>query len=180
MTKNFYRTKSVVLIALSAALLTGGKMALMGLPNIEIVTLLIILCAYAFGLRIALPATLIFCIVESLLFGLNLWVISYFIHWPTVAISTALLKKLGATKDYMYIILGVLLAAIFGVTTSAVDAVVASNVAKINFFVMFSVIYTGGITYYAAHVISNVVFLTTAFPSLSKLFLRAEKQYFAR
>lgn len=179
MRKGFYHIKSLVLTAFCAALLTGGKMALMLVPNIEIVTLLIMLFAYAFGLRIALPATLIFCTVEGLLFGFNYWLIAYFIHWPTIAIMTALISKFKVSKNYVYIICGVIATAFFGVTTSAIDALFATQASKINYFVMFSVIYVRGLLFYVAHVVSNIVFLTIAFPPISKQFLRSAKLYFA-
>lgn len=178
MRKSFYHIKSLVLTGLCAALLTGGKMALMLVPNIEIVTLLIMLFAYALGLRIALPAALIFCTVEGLLFGFNYWLIAYFIHWPGLAIMTALLKKLKVTKNYVYIVCGVAATAFFGVTTSAIDALFATQAAKINYFVMFSVIYVRGLGFYAAQVVSSIVFLTIAFPILSKQFLRLANLYF--
>lgn len=178
MRKSFYHIKSLVLTALCAALLTGGKMALMLVPNIEVVTLLIMLFAYAFGLRIALPATLIFCAVEGLLFGFGYWLIAYFIHWPGLVIMTVLLKKFKVSKTYIYIICGVAATAFFGVMTSAVDALFATQVSKINYFVMFSVVYIRGLVFYAAQVVSSIVFLTIAFPILSKQFLRLANLYF--
>jgi energy-coupling factor transport system substrate-specific component len=180
MRKSFYHIKSIVLIAICAALLTGGKMALAALPNIEVVTLFIMLFAYAFGLRIALPATLIFCVFEGVLFGFHYWLIAYFIHWPGIAIVTALISKLKIAKNFVYIIFGVLGTAMFGVTTSAIDALFAMQVAKVNFFVMFSVIYVRGLLFYAAQILSSIFFLTIAFPPLSQLFLRTNKLYFAK
>lgn len=178
MNKNFLRIKNIVIIALFAAMLTGGKLALMAIPNVEIVTILIILYAYSFGGKIALPATMVFCIIEGVLFGMNTWLISYFIYWPLLAILSALLAKASITKPIFYIILGTVMTAFFGVITSTVDAIVSSSIAHINFFVLFAAIYARGILFYITHVVSNLIFITIAFPVLSPLFLRAKHLYY--
>ncbi len=72
-----------------AATITGGKLALAAVPNVEIVTLLIIVYTAVFGLSVSLPVTLIFVSAEILIFGLNTWVVSYYIHWCALAALTA-------------------------------------------------------------------------------------------
>ncbi len=169
--------KDVVIIAIFSALLTAGKIAI-PLPNIEIVTLLIMLYASTFGIKIALPVTLIFCMVETILFGVHTWVIAYFIHWPTLAIVTYLVRQINLKKDFIYILVGGGCTLLFGVLTSAVDAIISSNIAEINFFVLFGAIYARGLLFYIVHFVSNIILIAVAFPVLKPLFNNAYKSYY--
>jgi hypothetical protein len=73
----------LTLIAVLAATLTAGKTALAFIPNVEIVTLLLILFGVVFGWRISLPAALIFCTLEIFIWGFfPVYVLLYFIYWP--------------------------------------------------------------------------------------------------
>ncbi|HHT82880.1 MAG: hypothetical protein ACOYEC_03955 [Christensenellales bacterium] len=173
-----YRIKKIVLTALFAAILTGGKMALSFIPNVEIVTLLIMLYSYAFGLGVSLSAALIFCAVEGMLFGFNTWLVSYIIYWPLLAVVSAAVKLIKPQKTVYYIACAAVMTALFGVITSAVDAALASQKAKVNFFIMFAAVYMRGIAFYVTHIVSNIIFAAAAFPVLSKLLLRAKDIYF--
>lgn len=170
--------KDIVIIAIFSATLTAGKLALMAIPNVEIVTLLIMLYSVTFGIKISLSSTLVFCTIETLLFGFNTWVIAYFIYWPMLAIVTFLTSKIAVQKDFFYIILGGLCTISFGIISSIFDAIISSNIAKINFFIMFSVIYTRGLFFYIIHLVSNIIFIAVAFPILKPLFIGAHKSYY--
>lgn len=178
MVKHFFSTKDIIIIALFAAILTAGKLALMAVPNVEIVTLLIMLYAVTFGLKISLPTTIIFCLMEAMIFGFNTWLITYFIYWPLLAVATFLASKIKNQRNILYAIFGGLFTILFGVISSAIDAIISSNVAKINFFVMFSIVYTRGVAYYLTHLVSNIIFITVAFPILKPLFIDANKRYY--
>ena len=57
------RTNPALYIAITAmfsALLVGGKQALVAIPNVEVVTIIIALCSYVWGLGVALPAVFVF------------------------------------------------------------------------------------------------------------------------
>lgn len=178
MFKGHHATKDIIITALFAATLTAGKLALMAVPNIEIVTLFIMLYTVTFGLKISFPATIVFCFTEGLIFGFNTWLIAYLIHWPLVVLVTFLISKIKYQNYIIYIVIGALLTALFGVISSAIDAVISSSIAKINFFVMFSVIYMRGIVFYATHIVSNAIFIAIAFPILKTLLLNAKKLYY--
>lgn len=92
MKENLHRTRAIklALIAVMAATLEGGKLALSFIPNVEIVTLLCALYGYVFGLS-GVVATYVFVGLETLIWGVSSWVITYLIHWGAVAIIFALL-----------------------------------------------------------------------------------------
>lgn len=86
----------LVILALMLALLEGGKRALDFLPNIEVVTLLFMLYAKYFGKKAYLIAVA-FTVIETLIFGIQVWVIMYLYMWPMlITIILVLKKKLSA------------------------------------------------------------------------------------
>lgn len=79
--------------ALLGALLHVSKFAMSALPNIEPITLLILLYALTFGMRVTLPAVGVFIGMEGLLFGFGLWWVSYLYVWPLWLAYVWLLRK---------------------------------------------------------------------------------------
>lgn len=112
-----------VRIAVMAALLTTLKLALSFIPNVEVVTLLILVYASVFGVRYAMPATLIFCAVEVAIYGISSWVLLYFIYWPLLALLGSLLLK---NKNLIAaIILAAVMGILFGVLSACADTLIA-------------------------------------------------------
>lgn len=95
--RNFQLTiKDIATIGIMVATLEGGKLALSFLPNVEVVTLLIILYTLCFGLKV-LYAVFAFVCIETFLYGFGLWVIMYLYVWPLLACITYLFKKQTGT-----------------------------------------------------------------------------------
>ncbi len=155
--KFIFTAQSLAYIALFAATLTGGKLALAAVPNMEIVTILILAYGSVFGVFYVLPATMIFCVVETMLYGFGTWVVSYFIYWNVLGVLAALLLK--KQKMWQALILGVAATAFFGVLTTAVDVVfICINQKTVSvFFKYFAAKYMLGIWFYVAHVSSAIV-----------------------
>ena len=80
----------VARVAVMSAMLTALKFALSFVPNVEVVTLLVMVYAAAFGAAYALPATVIFCAVETAIYGAGSWVVLYFVYWPLLALLSCL------------------------------------------------------------------------------------------
>ena len=76
------------------AILETAKFALNAVANVELVTLLVILFTERFGQRETLSAVLLFALLESMWWGVNIWTITYFYVWPIlVFISVPLAKE---------------------------------------------------------------------------------------
>lgn len=86
------KTKELVLDSLLAALLFVVQTGLAGLPNIELVSLLLILYTLLFGRRVFL-ILYTFVILEGLVFGFGLWWISYLYVWAILCLSALFLGK---------------------------------------------------------------------------------------
>lgn len=107
------------------------------LPNIELVSFLIILVARKFGVK-AFLSVYIFVGLEVLTYGIEMWVISYLYVWAILALIAALLRKTDSA------ILFTLISAIFGL--------LFGTLCSLPYFV------TGGFGYGISWIISGVGF----------------------
>ena len=87
------RLQELVFFALLGALTFGAKVVMMGLPNIEPVSLTVLLYGAVFG-RKALYPVYIYVMLEFLLYGLNLWSINYLYVWAILALIGWLLRSM--------------------------------------------------------------------------------------
>ena len=94
-----FAIKDIVLTALAAALLSAGKQALASIPNVEVVTLFIMLYAACFKPQIAFLATQIYIFIEIFIWGINTWVFAYLIHWNLLALFTFFLARVFKVKN---------------------------------------------------------------------------------
>ena len=91
-------TKDIVLIGLLAALLKSSQMILSFLPNIEIVSLLILIFAIRLGAKRTVYITVLFSILNIMLWGLNLATIGYFFVWSGYGVVCSIFKKFLNTE----------------------------------------------------------------------------------
>ena len=86
------QVKELVLIALLSALLLVAQVGLAFLPNIEVVSLLIILYTLFFKKK-TLYIIYIFALLEGLIYGFGIWWIMYLYVWTILWGITMLLKE---------------------------------------------------------------------------------------
>ena len=170
--KTKYNAALIAVSALFAALLVGGKEALAVLPNIEVVTLLIALCAYVWGPVVVFPAVNVFIAVDMAIWGVNTWIISYFIHWNSVAVAFWLLGKIKYKHRAVEVVVAtafaVVFSAAFGALTTAVDTLVGYTgegffVDFDNVLYRFAVMYVNGVSFYVTQILCNLVLFAVAF-----------------
>lgn len=70
----------------------GAKVAMSGLPNIEPVSLMVMLFAVVFGWKALYPIYL-YVTMEILLYGINLWNINYLYVWLILALAAMAMRK---------------------------------------------------------------------------------------
>lgn len=169
-------TLYIVRIAVLAAMLTAGKLALSFIPNVEIVTLLVIVYGSALGIGYALPATLIFCAVEMALYGVGSWNILYFVYWPLLGAVTSFLR---GKKLPLAIALGVVGSVLFGVLDAGIyTLLIAGNLAPIELGKYFAVYYLRGVAFDITHVISSAATVGILYhPLVRALSLAAKDVY---
>lgn len=108
------RTRSLAqLIALTVlgVLLIVAKFVLATLPNIELVSLLLLVYTYKFGIKALVP-TYIFAFLEILLYGLNLWSVMYLYVWAVLVLAALPLRRIR--KAWPFAVLSGLFGFLFG------------------------------------------------------------------
>ena len=85
------RLLSVCLMAMMGVLLVVSKEVLAFLPNVEILTLLIILFTLVFR-KLVIGALSVFLLLEGLLYGFGIWWIMYLYIWPLLALLVWLFR----------------------------------------------------------------------------------------
>lgn len=63
------------------------------LPNIELVSFLLIIYTLTLELNMVYMIAIIFCFIQVVLYGIGLWTPMYFILWPALVFSTNLIKN---------------------------------------------------------------------------------------
>lgn len=100
-------------IALLSAILYVSKVALEFLPNVELVSLLVILYTLVFGKETFLTVT-VFNLFELIQWGFGTWWFSYLYVWPLLCLITLILKKLIKEEFLVWAIVSGCFGLIFG------------------------------------------------------------------
>lgn len=85
------KIKDIALIGMMSAILIAVQVALSFLPNIELVSLLIILYTLVFG-RKTLCIIYVFVAVEGMIYGIGLWWINYLYIWTILFLVVMILR----------------------------------------------------------------------------------------
>ncbi|MEG1848389.1 MAG: hypothetical protein RR238_07950 [Lachnospiraceae bacterium] len=85
-------SKDIALIGMMVATIEAAKVSLSFLPNIELVSLLVILYTLFFK-RKAVYAIFIFILMEGFLYGFGIWWFGYLYVWPILAFITHLCRQ---------------------------------------------------------------------------------------
>lgn len=161
-----------------SALLTGGKLAMSGLPNIEPITLLLIVFSASFGWQMAMVSALTFCTLEVLLYGFGSWVITYYIYWSLLALVAGLILK-KQKKLWVAVIIALIGTLLFSVIDAFVYACfVKVSGSSMSIVKVFTIYYAQGIYFVLIHLASSLVLVSVLFTPLSKLLAQIERASF--
>jgi energy-coupling factor transport system substrate-specific component/cob(I)alamin adenosyltransferase len=161
--------KDIVLIGILSASITGGKMVLSAIPNVEIVTLLFMVYTVVFGIRRTLFVSIIFTTTEILLWGVHTWLLTYYIIWPLLILLTGLLSRF-LTGDFTR----AFLAGAFGLTFGMYFAIVEAMLYGLNYGFVY---YIRGIPFDIIHGASNFIVVLMLFKPLERMLGRLAKNY---
>ena len=82
----------LLVTSILGALMFAAKVAMAARPNIEPVTLLLILATLAFGAKSFITCG-IYVLLEGLVYGFSTWWIPYLYAWPLLVLLTLLFRK---------------------------------------------------------------------------------------
>ena len=103
------------LFGVMGGLTFAAKVAMMGLPNIEPVSLMVMLFAVTFGKKALFPIY-VYVLLEFAFYGLNLWSINYLYIWALLALAAWLLRDMTHPLGWA------LLSGVFGLLFGALCA----------------------------------------------------------
>ena len=152
--------RQVALFGMLGALTFGAKVAMSGLPNIEPVSLLVMLFAVVFGWKALYPIYL-YVGMEVLLYGINFWNINYLYVWTVLAVAAILLRRLK--NPLWWALLAGLFGLAFGLLCAPVYMIVGGSVSYgIRWWMT-------GIPFDLMHAAGNFVIALVLFVPLRKL-----------
>ncbi len=133
-----------VLFGVLGALTFAAKYAMSALPNIEPVSLMVMLFAVTFGWRGLYPVY-IYVALEILVFGLGLWNINYLYVWAVLFTAAWLLRKMEDPLGWALLSggFGLLFGALCGLTDVVILGL-AGAVAKWVSGIGFDLLHCGG------------------------------------
>lgn len=154
--------KNIALLGVMIAILEVAKNVLAFLPNVELVSLLIILYALYLGKRVFLvvPA---FVLIEGCIYGFGLWWIMYLYTWPLLAVLAMLFKKQDSVWFWS------ILSGLFGLFYGALSAIPYLFLG--GFQTAFSW-WIAGIPFDIIHCVSNFVLCLILFKPLRNVMRR--------
>ena len=168
MRKTGITTKDIALMGVMTATIEAAKLALFVVPNVELVTLLVILYSIHFGKK-ALPAILAFVGIECLIWGLGLWVIMYLYIWPLLSIVVQIFRKQKSVWFWS------ILAGIYGLLFGALCSIPYFFIGGIRTAVTW---WIAGIPYDILHGISNFIICFILYYPLTKVLKKVERVVF--
>lgn len=105
--------RTITRVALLSATLYVSKLMLEFLPNIELVTLLIILYTLVLGKEAFLIVT-VFNLFEAVQWGFGLWWISYLYTWPVLCVAVLMLRKFIKEEFVVWAVVAGMFGLLFG------------------------------------------------------------------
>lgn len=151
----------IAYIAVCAATVTAGKLALAAIPNVEIVSLLLAAYGYVFG-GAGVLAAFVFCGVEVLIWGAGSWVALYFIYWPALTLLFAVAGRLKIRRRLVLTAAACVMTVLFGVLSSLIDTGLFTGFHE-NFWQRFAIIYVRGASFYITQIVCNAITFTLLF-----------------
>ncbi len=159
--------RNLALMGLLSALLLGVQLGFAFLPNIELVSLLIILYTRHLQYRV-LPVIYVFVLLEGLFFGFGIWWIMYLYIWAILSGLTMLFRKNSSLIGWAMLSGGFGL--LFGALGSIPYIVLSGPQAAFAWFV-------AGIPFDITHGISNFLVCLALFKPLDFLFVQMKKYH---
>ena len=129
--------REMVLFALLGSMTFAAKYVMSFLPNIEPVSLMVMLFAVVFGWKWVYPVYL-YVVLEILFYGISLWNINYLYIWAVLAVAAWFLRDMKHPLGWA------LLSGTFGLLFGALCGIVD--------------VFIGGISYAAAKWVSGIPF----------------------
>ena len=148
--------KDIVIIAMMSAILFTVQIVIAGLPNIELVTLLVIVYTLVFKWR-TLPIIYVFAVLQGLVYGFGSWWIMYLYIWTILYLIVTLLRKNNS------VVVWAVVSGIYGLIFGALCSLVYFFMGGVNTVIAF---WIAGIKFDIIHGVANFIVCLTLFKPL--------------
>ena len=149
----------ICLFGVLGALTFAAKYAMSALPNIEPVSLMVMLFAVTFGIKALFPIYL-YVGMEILFFGLGLWNFNYLYIWAILAVIAWFVRRMEHPLGWA--MLSGVYGLLFGLLCAPVDAVIGG-------FAYAGAKWVSGIPFDLLHCGGNFIIALVLFDPLRKL-----------
>ncbi len=113
--KHLHKLYELIVLSLFGVICYISQVIMSALPNIEIVTLLLILITRRFGIK-ALYSVYVFAFCEILTYGFHIWSINYLYVWTILVLIILPLRKID--NIFIYTLIGGIFGLMFGTLCS--------------------------------------------------------------
>lgn len=167
------KTKFVVLVAMSVALLIGAQMALSAITGVEVVTVILLCLSFCFGVRMGLAVATTFSLLRCFFFGFQIHIlVLYLIYYNLFALFFGSLGKwFDGRVTLARHILTVAAAVVFTMFFTLLDDVItplvfgfSRNAARVYFI--------QSLTAMVPHMICTAITVSLLFPPVTRVIRR--------
>ena len=151
--------RQITLFGMLAALTFGAKVAMSYLPNIEPVSLMVMLFGVVFGWKALFPVY-VYVAAEILFYGLGTWNVNYLYIWAILAAAAVMLRE--QRNPLLWAVLSGAFGLLFGALCAPVDVVMGGWAYAVTKW-------ASGIPFDVAHCIGNFVIALLLSAPLRKL-----------
>lgn len=151
--------KSIVALAFCTSIMFAQQVALAALPNIELVSLLVMVYAKVFRFK-SLHIIYIFAILEGVFYGFHIWWISYLYIWTILALITIAMSNVKSP------VIWAVISGIFGLMFGMMCAV---PYLFIGGFATAAAYWVAGIPFDLIHCVSNFILCLILWVPLIKI-----------
>lgn len=157
----------IILLSLLGTLMYVTQVVMAALPNIELVSLLIILITRKFGAK-AFISIYIFVACEILTYGLSIWVINYLYVWAVLCFVILIVK--GVNNSLIYALISAIFGLLFGTLCSIPYFIIGGIEMGIANII-------SGIGFDIAHCVGNFVLTILLYKPLTNVFEKLIKPH---
>lgn len=157
--------REIVLFGVLGALTFALQVVMAPLPNIEPVSLMVMLFAVVFGWKGLYP-TYVFVVMEILFYGIGGWAMYYLYIWLVLFVAARLMRDMEHPLGWA------ILSGAFGLLFGALCAIMDVFIGGLGYAVSK---WASGITFDLAHCVGNFAIALVLFVPLRKLFAKLNR-----
>ena len=154
--------RELIELSLMAALIVGTQIAMSALPNINLVSVLILLTVIVYGAR-AFYSVAVFVLLEGLIYGFGLWFINYLYIWAILAAIALIFRK--NENALIWAVIAGLFGLSFGLLCAIPYLFIGGPAMALSYWV-------SGIPFDITHCVSNFILTLLLINPLKKLLLK--------